>query len=136
VGIQKNAAPEVSAWVAMAEKDHETAIRNMREVLMRDSGSEETLFRLNFLARAYLAAGYPDSAETVLKDILKVWGGHAVAHYELGRAYEAMDRPADASDEYAIFLDMWSEADEGIQELEDARRRHNELEAKLNKRSN
>jgi hypothetical protein len=37
--------------------------------------------------------------------------------------YEAMDRLEDAEQEYTIFLEMWSDADAGLLQLQDARRR-------------
>ena len=77
----------------------------------------------DFLARAYRDAGRLEEAETTLKETLRVLGGHAMAHYQLGKVYEDMDRPDDARLEYETFLTMWSDADEGIAELVDARER-------------
>jgi hypothetical protein len=59
----------------------------------------------------------------VYEEWLRRCGGHALAHYELGQIYEEMKRPADAKREYAKFLEMWSEADEGLPQLVDARKR-------------
>ena len=59
--------------------------------------------------------------------LLKVYGGHALSHYELGLIYEEMDRPQDAKQEFTKFLNMWSEADEGLPQPVDAQRRLSEL---------
>ena len=75
------------------------------------------------LARAHRMAGHLDEAANVHKEMLRIYGGHALSHYELGQIYEDMRRPADAKKEYARFLDMWSEADEGLPQLIDARKR-------------
>jgi serine/threonine protein kinase len=62
-------------------------------------------------------------AAEVHRDMLRVFGGHALSHYELGQIYEEMKRQADAKKEYTKFLEMWSEADEGLPQLVDARKR-------------
>jgi hypothetical protein len=51
----------------------------------------------------------------------RVFGGHVIARYQLGKVYEDMNRPDDARREYRKFLEMWSEADEGLPEFVDAR---------------
>jgi tetratricopeptide (TPR) repeat protein len=75
------------------------------------------------LARAYRMDGRLNEAARVYEEWLRRCGGHALAHYELGQIYEEMKRPADAKREYAKFLEMWSEADEGLPQLVDARKR-------------
>ena len=74
-------------------------------------------------SRALYMAGRLEEAAQEHRELLSVFGGHALSHYELGKLYEEMKRPADARREYEIFLEMWSEADEGLPQLEDARRR-------------
>jgi tetratricopeptide (TPR) repeat protein len=75
------------------------------------------------VARAYRMAGQLDEAAKAHREMLRIYGGHALSHYELGQIYEEMKRPADAKREYAKFLEMWSEADEGLPQLVDARKR-------------
>ena len=75
------------------------------------------------LAEAHKLAGDLEKAVSVNNDLLHIYGGHALSHYELGKLYEELNRPADARSEYEKFLDMWSNADEGIPQLEDARGR-------------
>ena len=67
--------------------------------------------------------GRLDEAAEVHREMLRIYGGHALSHYELGTIYEEMKRPAEAKKEYAKFLEMWSEADEDLPQLIDARKR-------------
>ena len=64
-----------------------------------------------------------DEAEQVLKAHVRIYGGHALGYYKLGQLYEEMRRPDDAVKNYERFLEMWSEADEGLPELVGARTR-------------
>jgi tetratricopeptide (TPR) repeat protein/predicted Ser/Thr protein kinase len=75
------------------------------------------------VARAYRMAGQLDEAVKTHTEMLRIYGGHALSHYELGTIYEEMKRPAEAKKEYTKFLEMWSEADEGLPQLVDARKR-------------
>ena len=45
------------------------------------------------------------------------------AHYYLGQAYQRSGWTDKAIEQYEIFLDIWKDADEGIEEVEDARSR-------------
>ena len=74
-------------------------------------------------ARAYRMAGRLEEAEETHRELLRVFGGHALSHYEFGQIYEEMKRPAEAKKEYEKFLKMWSEADEGLPQLVDAKQR-------------
>lgn len=74
-------------------------------------------------ARALQATGRPADAIRVLQDMLRIFGGHALGHYELGKLYEATNGLESARREYTRFLEMWSHADPELPELTDARRR-------------
>ena len=52
------------------------------------------------------------------------------AHYLLGLAYERSGWEDRAIEQYETFLDIWKDADEGIEEVEDARERVEALKAK------
>jgi len=67
--------------------------------------------------------GRLNEAEQTLQRLLAIYGGHALGYYELGLLYEEMNRPEDAAREYGRFLEMWSQADEGLPQLTDARKR-------------
>ncbi|MBU8934287.1 MAG: protein kinase [candidate division Zixibacteria bacterium] len=50
-----------------------------------------------------------------------VYPGYAVwYHYHLAKAYEAAGRTEDAITQYETFLDIWQNADEGLESVEDA----------------
>ena len=74
-------------------------------------------------ACAHRMAGRLAEAAAVHIELLRIYGGHALSHYELGLIYEEMKRSGDAGREFERFLDMWSNADEGLPQLEDARSR-------------
>jgi serine/threonine protein kinase/tetratricopeptide (TPR) repeat protein len=80
------------------------------------------------LARAYHMAGRSDEAIAELKELLRIYNGHALGHYELGKIYEDLERFDDAEREFAVFLEMWSEADEDMPQLIDARERYDRLQ--------
>ena len=80
-------------------------------------------------AAAYRLSGRLEEAVVVHKEMLRVYGGHALSHYQLGLIYEEMGRPQDARQAFATFLEMWAEADEGLPQLVDAERRLAELAA-------
>jgi tetratricopeptide (TPR) repeat protein len=74
-------------------------------------------------AEAYWASGQLEKAMETHLEMISAYESHALSHYELGKLYEEMKRPADARREYEIFLDMWKDADEGLPQPEDARNR-------------
>ncbi len=118
-------ANEIEARAALAERDPKAALRYLAEMQksgVPHGGYIDIDYRTT-LARAYRMAGQIDKAAEVHRQMLKVYGGHALSHYELGRIYEEMKRPAEAKKEYAKFLEMWSEADEDLPPLFDARKR-------------
>ena len=76
-------------------------------------------------------AGNLDEAARIHKELLRVFGGHFLSHYELGKIYQELGRPEQAKKELSVFLDKWSQADEGLPQLDDARARLVALSASL-----
>ena len=54
----------------------------------------------------------------------------AKAHYWLGQAYEESGWRDKAIEQYETFLDIWKDADPGIEEIDDARERLARLKGK------
>jgi len=124
-GMARYDAVEAEAWAALADHDPKTALEclgKMKKCGVFIGGYLDIDYR-TALAMAYRMEGRLQEAADVHKEMLRIYGGHALSHYELGQIYEEMKRPTDAKKEYAKFLEMWSEADEGLPQLIDARRR-------------
>jgi tetratricopeptide (TPR) repeat protein len=79
--------------------------------------------RQTLLAEANKLDGKLEEAVSIHSEILRINGGHALSHYELGKLYEEMNRPEDAKRHYERFLEMWKNADEGLPELDYAKKR-------------
>ena len=82
------------------------------------------------LARAYHEAGRLGEAEATYLQVVEHvdlgWEAQepwVLSHYWLGRVLEDQGRTDDAREAYRRFLETWSEADEGIPVVLDARRR-------------
>jgi len=118
-------ALEINARAALAERKPRTALeflKKMKEFGVIFGGYIDIDYR-TALAAAYRMDGQLDKAAAVHKEMLRVYGGHALSHYELGIIYEEMKRPAEAKKEYAKFLEMWAAADKDLPQLIDARKR-------------
>jgi len=114
----------VYAMIALAEEDRVAAHDLLEQLAGMSAGLGGPAID-NFEVRASLLRllGRPDEAVAVHKELLKVYGGHAISHYQLGRLYEDMDQSEDAVREYERCLEMWADADEGLPQLVDARQR-------------
>lgn len=112
----------ISARLALLESRPGDAIEHLTE-MKRYGGSILGLLDIGMrhsFTSAYLAEGRTGEAVKELEKLISVYGGHALAHFELGKIYEQQNQPVKARTAYERFLDMWSEADEGLAQLEDA----------------
>jgi tetratricopeptide (TPR) repeat protein len=83
----------------------------------------------------YLLGGRIDDAVKTLEKAMSRYDSNrltfparsVITHYYLGQAYEAAGRTNDAIEQYEIFLDIWKNADEGLESVEDARARLHRL---------
>ena len=96
----------------------------------RVGGLDDIEYR-ELTARAHRMAGRLDEAARVHEEMLRVYRGHFLSHYDLGQIYEEMGRTSDAKKAYSVFLEAWSNADEGLPQLKDARARLAALDAGL-----
>jgi tetratricopeptide (TPR) repeat protein len=121
-------ALRVSVQIALKERDSEAALGALDQLMDEAVGmGYEHVAYLEMRAAANRLAGRFEDAVAVHEKLLKIYGGHAVSHYQLGLLYEEMARPIDAAREYRRFLEMWAKADEGLPQLVDAQRRLAEL---------
>jgi len=116
-------AIRVGVRIALKEGDANAALEGL------DLLADDAVRLLGYIpyleqrAEAYRIAGRLAEAVAVHEDLLRVYRGHALSHYQLGLLYEEMDRPDDAAREYRRFLDRWANADEDLPQLADARER-------------
>jgi len=90
---------------------------------------EHALF-YDSLAAAYHQAGDLEKTEECYKNIHALTSGrlyygdlYAKSFYMLGKIYEQQGNTAKAIEHYQKFLDLWKDADPGIEEVEDAKKR-------------
>jgi len=85
---------------------------------------------IDSLALAYYQAGDLVKAQEVYEKITSLTVGRLICNdiyvksfYMLGKIYEQQGKKAKALENYEKFLDLWKDADPGIPEVEDARKR-------------
>ena len=85
---------------------------------------------IQFLASAYYKSRDLEKAREEYERTLSLTSGrlsygdiYAKSFYMLGKIYEQQDDKAKAIEHYEKFLDLWKDADPGIAEVEDARKR-------------
>jgi len=85
---------------------------------------------IDSLAFAYYRSGNLEKAMEEYERITRLTRGrflygdiYAKSYYQLGKIYEKKGWPGKAIENYDIFLDLWKDADPGISEVEDAKKR-------------
>jgi eukaryotic-like serine/threonine-protein kinase len=111
--------------VELAQKRFEEAINSFGMAASLEYSQLE-----DSLALAYFRSGNLDQSIEKYQEFLKTnvlgYEGQELwilAHYQIGRLYEQKGVPAEAAKYYERFLNIWNEADPGIPEVEDARKR-------------
>ena len=96
---------------------------------MSPLGDIVPLFRSS-LAQAYYESGDLEKSLESYEGIISrptslfYWGEiYAKSFYMLGKIYEQKDYKGKAIEHYEKFLDLWKDADPGIAEVEDAKKR-------------
>lgn len=121
--------------IARASGDLDRAIRELETALR--IAPHPYLHIRSILAEVYMEAGRHDLAVAHMEKALSRYDESRVmstiravkAHYLLGMAYEMSGWNERAIEQYQIFLDIWRDADPGIQSVEDARARLERLRA-------
>ena len=126
-------ALKTEASIALVKRDHETALRYLDE-MMKIGNFFKGLWGMEYFvmrAEAYKLAGDFEKAVAVNEELLNIYGGHALSHYELGNLYEELNRPEEAKVHYERFLEMWHSADEGLPQPQHARERLAALKGRI-----
>jgi len=132
---QRSGYWRLSGAIELIKGDFPTAITHLQRGLLQNASP---LFEARYLlALAYEKSGQPAPAAQLLERALgryderrfgyPLWA--VKAYYLLGKAYEQMEQREDAIAKYEEFLEIWKDADEGIEEIEDARERVERLRA-------
>ncbi|MGB7062920.1 MAG: FlgO family outer membrane protein, partial [Candidatus Zixiibacteriota bacterium] len=138
--IEEKDPTEISSYwwtvgcIEFARGNYETSITNFEK-----AAEENQISVLYSLARAYLETGRLGEAVAEFEKVLsrydrrRVWNAILAvrAHYLLGLAYEKSGWNKKAIEQYEEFLDIWKDADPGIPEVEDAKRRLADLKANI-----
>jgi len=118
--------------IELERGNYSKAVRFLEKVLMDNDNDIEYSYSA---AQAYYGEGNLEKAQKVCEKILSLtlrrYGiGHpryfdlfAKSYYILGKIYEKKGWPGKAIEHYEKFLDLWKDADPGIVEVEDARKR-------------
>jgi tetratricopeptide (TPR) repeat protein len=93
------------------------------------SAGQQALF-FDSLAQAYLEAGQQEKALVTYEKITQLTSGrlawgviYAKSFCQLGKINEMRGDRVKAIENYQKFLDLWKDADPGLPEVEDARKR-------------
>jgi len=133
-GAPASLAAELRARAAQSSGDYAAAVPLWRSLKEQQPGITSRAYEL---AVSLLGAGQPAEAERELRALVKArpvpdLGStspinplydtrYILAHYELGRAAEALNRPAQATEAYLQFLAYWGGGEITLDEIAKAR---------------
>jgi serine/threonine protein kinase/tetratricopeptide (TPR) repeat protein len=121
--------------IALANKDAAAAIKALEYSRQIAYGEHhwrpsDHAYLSDLLGEAYWLAGRLDKAAEAFAGIRELqtgrqeWGAlYARSYYKLGKVFEQMGKKAEAAEKYRKFLDLWKDADAGLLEVEDAKKR-------------
>jgi len=122
--------------ILIAEGAFEEAVSVFKRILPLKNQGGSHLILMNWpflkdgLARAYLKKGELEKAIAEYEELTTFNPGshdlyliHPLYYYRLGKLYEEKGQERKAIEQYEKFLDLWKDADPGIAEVEDARKR-------------
>jgi tetratricopeptide (TPR) repeat protein len=119
--------------IELAKKNNVQAIEYLKEALSLDPhqwGADNTAFFTEALARAYFQSGDLENARKQYEEITRLTTGrthygdiYAKSFYSLGRIFEQKGDKLQARQNYRKFLDLWKDADPGLPEVGEAKKR-------------
>ena len=124
----------VTGMIQLKRKQYSGAVEHFKIALSlwphpMDWGPDDPLHRF-YLALAYCDSGDLQAARDEFEGLVAyipgrtAWGDlYALSYYRLGGIYEKQGNTAKAIERYSKFLDLWKDADPGIPEVEDAKKR-------------
>jgi len=128
------------AWIEMEMGNYSEAIENLKEAIYilpyqhaaQAAGlGDNHVWIMDSLAQAYFENGDMESAQREYERIIGLTSGrisddsaiYAKSFYMLGKIHEQRGDKAFAIENYEKFLDLWKDADPGLAEVEDAKKR-------------
>lgn len=122
----------LTGMIELKQKSFNRAIECFKEALtlQSDDPLDKRADYVESLAIAYYASGNLDKAKAEYEWIVSASAGrldygdsYARSLYALGKIYEQEEMKGKAIEHYEKFLELWKDADPGIEEVEDARKR-------------
>jgi len=107
--------------IALRQNHPEEAIVDFKDALHHWPHWSDPLWFEDCLADAYLQLGRLDEAILEYQRALRLYPGMGLPRFHLAEAYRRKGDRARAAAEYHKFLELWSHADSGIQEVAAAR---------------
>ena len=138
--VENNIFKQVNTWmieylageIAYERGDYPEAVTRFVNAISLQPNSPGTYYAYlhESLARTYEQMGETDRAREEYEKITqltlgRVGGGdiYARSFYMLGKIHEQQGKKSKAKKNYQKFLDLWKDADPGLAEVEDARKR-------------
>jgi len=121
--------------IQLERENFSRAIENFEKAIsllanQQGPGYDQHAFFIEPLASAYYRSGDLEQAEEQYKKIISLTSGrifngdiYAKSFYMLGKIFEQKGWKGKAIEHYEKFLDLWKDADPGIAEVEDAKKR-------------
>jgi serine/threonine protein kinase/Flp pilus assembly protein TadD len=120
--------------VEIEKKDYSGAVEHLtkaKNLLPGEYSGWDGHARISFaLGQAYHRTGNLDNAQAAYEEILPMTCGreydqivYALAFFELGKVFQDQGNTAKAIEHYEKFLSLWKDADPGLPEVDDAKRR-------------
>lgn len=123
-GVEVYVSRRGQAQIDMLSGRPDAAVDSL--LAIRRSGVPAGMIDIEFrslLAQALERAGRRDEAQATWRELVRIYGGHVRARFELARSLEAAGRGTEARGEYAAFAAAWRRADATHPALVEARAR-------------